>query len=236
MFSTPGSLLDDPDYPNNGSLYDFVASAVVTDDGELVEGKRSLSFDDAVPLKTMLVWLTKLGNRKETVERLPFGDCLIDQVQKHRLTKNIMKAALRCHWERLRRMALAHATKCGVVINQLVLTYPNYLFMNENSKDFDRYIDFYIAELRLIWGADVKIRVISEGQAISIYACEPFLDSEAGAIRRLVENLFADLNKRSWIKLVIIDSGSSSVVCLIPSFITWLVLTHIEHSEHVRLL
>lgn len=207
--------LSDPDYPETNSQYDFVASAALTEDGKLVEGRPALNYDEAIPLKTMLVWVAKVGPRDETVNRLPFGECLVASTSKGDISKDDIKLILRCHWTRLRRMALAHATGVGVVIDQLVLTYPNYLFMNENSKDFDRYIDYYITEIRLIWGSEINIRVMSEGQAITIYACEPFFDSEGGAVRRLIENLFADMEKRSWIKLVIVDSGSSSVVRLI---------------------
>lgn len=69
------------------------------------------------------------------------------------------------------------------MIATLAVIYPYYLFEKANSTDFNTFIDCYLSILVAVWGQDVKIRVISKGQAAAIYVCKPFLNIMSGKIQ-----------------------------------------------------
>lgn len=205
--------LDDPEYPDDNSEFEFVACAALAGPGELVEGRRALDSDESMHLKTIFVFLalSQGRHRNEIVSLLPDGPRLIRAVAQEAITEAMMYTALTAHFTRLHRMVQAQLARSFLFVTTLVITYPNYLFENENTRDFDQFIDFYYRLIKPIWG-NIHYRVCSEGQAVAVYLCVPFVDSISGQIRKQVEQLFSHLRKASWVNLIIVDSGSSSVV------------------------
>ncbi|KAL2272533.1 hypothetical protein FJTKL_06330 [Diaporthe vaccinii] len=209
--------IKDPDYPEGHSEYEFVAGAALDGTGELVEGQRATHQDQCIPLKTMLVYLALSQSRTinhcyQVVNLLPWGPVLLDAIRDAKLIRpEMIKRALTRHFQRLRRMALLQAGSNRVRIRTIVVTYPNYVFENEGSKDFDRFLDTYLSILLPVWGPDVKFRVTSEGQAVALYVCVPFFDTVRGTIRQQIKALFEGLDKTSYINLMIVDQGSSSM-------------------------
>lgn len=213
---------DDPNYPDGNTEFEFVASAALdslADELVLVEGLPALRHDLNIPLKTILVYLAlggdHLAHRREVVQGLPSGPYLLDATDSMRITPQMMEDVLTRHFARLQKMALTQAARNRVEIGTLALTYPNYLYHREGTKDFDKYMDYFIYLLRKVWGPHVMYRLMSEGQAVALYVCSPFFDTLSGEMRQQIERLFNGLNKSSWINLCIIDSGSSSLVCLV---------------------
>lgn len=175
--------LDDPDYPESNSEYEFVATTAVGEDGRLVEGRQALSLDMWFPLKTMLVYIALNGSRHcdRIVARLPGGCDLLHAIyQAETVRTETIRDVLIKHFVRLRRMSLVQAERNGVTIGTLVLTYPHYLFASQGRHDFDSYMDCYLELLLRVWGQHVKYRIVSEGQAVALYTCEPFFDSVSG--------------------------------------------------------
>lgn len=199
-FSEP---FNHPEYPDIKSEYEFVAASAADRDGTLSEGKQGLRHDQYAPLKTAAVWLA-LSNvpqyQRHAVRRLPLGPRLLAAVQAGTVTRDTATSVLTMHFQRLREMALKHAARNTVRIKSLIPSYPNYLLENEGGKDFDRCMDCLLG-------------VISEGQAVAIYVCVPFFDNAYGRVRAHVEKLFEGMEGRSWVNLLVTDSGSSSVVC-----------------------
>lgn len=210
-------LLQDPDYPETNHAHEFISLAAPDKDRTtMVEGKAALKEDKCIPIKTMLVYLAlhKARPYRSTLVfvRLPRGECLLSMIREGTITDCMMRDVIIKHLERLRRMALEQARKNGVEITLLGVTYPHYLFLNQGSSDFDDFMDTYLGLLSSVWGS-ITFRVISEGQAIAKYICVPFYDSIGGAIREQIAELFKGLQlKRAWVRLIIVDGGSSSLV------------------------
>lgn len=215
---------NDPDHPEGNTDYEFIAAAALREAGDasqMLEGRQALDCDMSIPLKTALIYLalsSTRNHRREVVLKMPSGPYLLRAFQEKRVTKEMMSDVLHRHFERLQRMALIQARNNGVQITSIVVTYPNYLCAYEGSKDFDKYMDWLLRILRSIWGDSTKFRVMSEGQAAALYICEPFFDAVTGSIRPQVETLFEGLNKKEWINLIVVDSGSSSLVCSRASY------------------
>lgn len=180
---------DDPDAPdeNTSTDFEFVAVGATNDAGGWFEGTQALSRDVYIPLKTMLVYLALLSIHSKflhnVVEILLRGPDLLVAVNRpaEALTPDIIKRLLREHFVRLCYQALAQAARSTVEIAIVAVTYPNYLFENTNSRQFDAYVDCYLESLFAVWG-DIKYRVVSEGQAAGIYICQPFVDSISGVV------------------------------------------------------
>lgn len=195
-----------------------MAGAALDGTGELVEGQRATHHDQCIPLKTMLVYLALSKSRSinhcyQVVNLLPWGPVLLAAIRDSKVIwPGLIERALTRHFKRMRRMALLQAGSTRVRIRTIVITYPNYVFKNEGSKDFDRFLDTYLSIILPVWGPDVKFRVTSEGQAVALYVCVPFFDTVRGTIRQQINALFEGLDKTSYINLMIVDQGSSSMV------------------------
>lgn len=159
---------DDPDRADTStdpnSWLEFVAFAAL-ENGQLVLGRRSLSHDCTLPLKTIFIHRAGI-TRQSTIKRLPGGVDLLEHCRAGTITPKMEAEALRKHFELLHRMATNTAKEVlGSVITKVVLSYPNYLCPKEQEDDFVKYTSYYKKLLRPIWGKEVSFNIISEGQA-----------------------------------------------------------------------
>lgn len=105
--------LDDPDRPeDSNSQFEFVACGAVDEEtGEEIEGRRALSYDSSVWLKTMLVFmaLALSRHRDRVVRKLPWGDVLLSAVREGRMATATMRSLICKHLLRLHRAIMATA-------------------------------------------------------------------------------------------------------------------------------
>lgn len=219
----------DPEYPDTNSEYEFVAVAAPLNSGEVVEGRRALWQDTWVSLKSMLLYkaLTPTpAHRDDIVRRMPYGDLLLECIETGKFTSETMLGALKEHVSRLRSMALAQTERDRRRITDLILTVPNHLIPNENSGNFNQFVDLYVKIIYSVYPRHIKYRIVSEGQGVALYVYIPFINSSSGSIQKQVQSLFKDLDKRSWIDFVIIDSRGSTVVYILHQGIMVCGITH----------
>ncbi|KAG6353713.1 hypothetical protein INS49_005422 [Diaporthe citri] len=184
--------VDDPDYPETNSEFQFAASAAPRGQNtNLVGGKAAEQYDTCIPLKTMVVCLSipKAWHRKKVVSGMHSGPELLEALHTGKITTDMIRDALTTHFQRLRKMALlqANSQRVRVSIAVLALTYPNYLFEHESQHDSDRYMELYLELIRIVWGPDIKVRVVSKGQAGALHLCQAWFDTITGTVRQQVD-------------------------------------------------
>ncbi|KAI0529846.1 hypothetical protein GGR58DRAFT_285448 [Xylaria digitata] len=147
----------------------------------------------------------------KTINQLPGGRTLSKAVRELAINQAMIVEALREHFQLLWHWALEAMQSSGVQARVVVLTYPNYLFTHEKSRDFDKYMDRYLALIRPIFGENLRYETASEGQAAALYLCEPF-DDAAGysGIKLRARELFGEPRSTSK-NITIVDVGSSTI-------------------------
>ncbi|KAI0416114.1 hypothetical protein F5X98DRAFT_388384 [Xylaria grammica] len=188
---------------------ELVAAAALEND-KLIVGDRALTMDTNIPLKTLLMFYAGITSEK-IINRLPGGRTLMRAVRGMAIDSVMIADALCQHFKVLRHCASEQMQSCGVQARVVVLTYPNFLFSREKSRDFEKYMDHYLALIRPIFGLDLQYETASEGQAAALYLCEPF-DDVAGysRVKLRTRELFGDVRSvgRS---ITIVDVGSSTL-------------------------
>lgn len=141
--------IDNPDYPDGTSDYEFVAYAAIKEDSTMIKGIAAQQYDIAFPLKTLPVSIAikNAQHRKQGLTQLPFGLELLEVTRAGGITSAIIKHILATHSKRLRRIALVQAEISSLQIKALAITSPGYLFKHEKLRDLDRYIYYYLHKL-----------------------------------------------------------------------------------------
>ncbi|KAI3317908.1 hypothetical protein HD806DRAFT_550097 [Xylariaceae sp. AK1471] len=87
---------------------------------------------------------------------------------------------------RRKDQAIDRAFTASLVIQTIVLTYPNYLCEAENEYDFDQYRSFNLYLIRPLWivyeeanDLHIQFKTVSERQTTAIHVCKPFEDVAA---------------------------------------------------------
>lgn len=195
------------------SLYDHSSHIGVNENGEVFVGKEALYQDLNFSMKSAEIYCASRGSRK-VAKRLEDGRDLLEAIDRHLLTFDIIESTLRRYHDLMRVLALQHAGNHGKDVEVVVRTYPSFLHYDEDPELFGVYIDYCIKRTRDAWG--VKCASISEGQAIARFVCAKFRDPVSGSNRKYVYDLFRDHIKNREIVLEIDDIGSCGLVCSSP--------------------
>lgn len=186
------------------------------DQGVAIPGRRSLEKDHCFPLKTILLHHAGILRRGGTVplKKVPEAEELLRLCEEGVIKPDQEVEALRAHFTLVRDMALEKARSASLIIKLIVLTYPYYL--EGDSIDFEDYLSSYLNLARPLWdGHDVSFESMSEGQAATIYLCEPFQDPAGSFDSRRLAEVLRGLQEEApcGLNLVVADGGSSSLVC-----------------------
>lgn len=217
--------VDDPERDNlaTANRHEFNSFAALDAEGEIKTGKVALTMDSQVPLKTIFVWRAGI-HRKEVLRGLPGGEVILTQS----LDGDKMDDAVKAHFRHLRNMAVEQAHLSGMCIQNITLSFPNYLCdlakeTDPDSKyyDLDKYRDHYLNIMWEVWADYPHLKTISfvsEGQAAALYICETYGGDDSLNRRRIwtkFEDVITKDGDSRWLPLAVVDSGSSSMVCSI---------------------
>lgn len=113
----------------------------------------------------------------------------------------------------------------NLVIAHIILTHPNFLCEREKKESFRRFKDHYRRLIRRVWEEDIKVSFSSEGQPIAVYICKTVKDSLGVNRKRLLRHLSHGSNDGEGRALVVVDSGSSTLVRF------WCPRSHEHHFD-----
>lgn len=221
--------MDDPERDNlaTANRHEFNSFAALDGEREIKTGKIALTMDLQVPLKTIFVWRAGI-HRREVLRGLPGGEVLLTE----KVDEGKMDDAVKAHFRHLRKMAEEQAKLSGIAIQDIILSFPNYLCdlvreTDPDSKyyDLDKYRDYYLDMMWDVWAdrspLNLNIGFISEGQAAALYICETYSGDDSLNQKRIwakFEDVITETSEGSrWLPLVVVDSGSSSMVCMLFS-------------------
>lgn len=199
--------------PNSShSDFEFISYAALSSNG-LVTGRLALEEDDRFPLKTAFAHCA--GFPRRNVRGMPRGPEFLRLCDRGPMTWEMLHNALHDHFRLLRDMALAKARDAGLDIRKMNLTYPDFIWeMQEDTDLFDKYRNYYLRHMHDLWGQDMPTQMSMEGHSTAVYVCEPFEDALSSVERSRLWRRFRGLDLRSGLNLVVVDSGSSTLVRL----------------------
>lgn len=193
-------------------------AGTVQDDADgwtVTVGRAALTLDLNFSIKAAGI-ARALPGSEAILDRLPRGEALLNAIASGVLTPAKLDSIMHDHLVFLKRMASALAAEHSVVIRKVIVTVANYLRPGPDAlpHDFDQYVDWFLGIARDVWGPGIKCDYVNEGQAMGRYICERFLDSNAGASRHWIRDLFTNLRNQSEIPLLVVDWGSSGLVII----------------------
>lgn len=194
------------------SLYDHSSHLGVSENGKVFIGKDALYQDLNFSMKSAEIYCAS-GGSLNVAKRLEDGHDLVEALDRHLLTFEVIEKSLRCYHKLMRALAVQHADNHNKEITVVVRTYPSFLHYDENPRLFGIYVDYCMKRNRDCWGRNVRCATVSEGQAIARFVCAKFRDPVSGSNRKYVYDLFKDQVKNREIVLEIDDIGSSGLVC-----------------------
>lgn len=215
------------------SQFEIISKAGVDRNGQLVTGRAAIALDDNWTLKTAAVFRALRGGSVRSskkhpvlriIEGLPGGPDILRAVEEATVTYSILDRTLREHVGFLRTLALAHAAQHGANITKISVTYPGYLCPHEHGPYFDAYLGVLEDIIASVWGQEIELDFVSEGQACAQYIVDHFRDSVSGT-KSYITELVRDLNRQSGsanldVVLLVVDIGSSTLVGRpLPAFI-----------------
>lgn len=211
---TVKASLGDPERHNAPAMsqFEFVALAAL-ENGRLIAGRRASAGDLNFSLKTIALHRSGALFDAELSKQVD-GRELLEACRRGAVTPAMEDEVLRQHFTMLRDEALLHAGR-RVNIKKLILSYPCYLHRRQREGDFAKFVEFLLRLICPIWAGQylTDIEMVSEGQATTLYITEEF-DDPLGLFRRAdLWDSISDMNKREGMNLVVVDSGSSSLVC-----------------------
>lgn len=150
---------------------------------------------------------------------MPRGPELLRLCDRNLVTWEMLDSALQDHFKLLRDMALAKASDAGLQIDKINLTYPDFIWETiEDSDLFDKYRKYYLKLMGSLWGQEMPMQMSMEGHSTAVYVCEPFEDALSSVERTRLWQRFRGLDLRAGLNQVVVDSGSSTLVCpIIPA-------------------
>lgn len=173
-------------------------------------GRSAMNLDANFPIKTAILY--RAVGKKSAIASAPGGPELLAAIRACKITKASIDAIVREHLEFLLSVALECARGHGVKVTTIGLSYACYLCPKEKVNYFDLFMDYYLDMARSVCGQDMRYETCSEGQGTASYICLPYRDPLRGPRRTLIRDLFPDVVWGESVVLVIVDSGSSSVV------------------------
>ncbi|KAJ2999312.1 hypothetical protein NUW58_g31 [Xylaria curta] len=201
----------DPESSNTAddgnNVYEFAATAALEGD-KLIPGKRSRDKDLNFSIKTVLLRATGI-DQPHKLRNVPGGQSLVNDWAAGRITQSMAKACILEHLTKLRDETVKYTDSLGYQVEDVVITYPNWLCSFEGHADFDKYISFYLELMRPLWPG-AEFNTVSEGQAAANYVCEPWKDAQNSFRRSDVWDQFEGLNMRVGVPICIFDHGGSS--------------------------
>ena len=190
-------------YYRKEDLLEVPALAALDAHGDIVTGREAVDLDSSFSLKSVAIYRA-IPNRS-IIERLPGGKDLMTAVSNGSIRTSTMDHMLRQFLEEVRASALQTAKTHNLEIKTIVLTYPNYLCVDEKNHYFEKYLEYYEGMVRSVWGDDprgdgpprYKYETISEGQATAAYNCNPFKLDPYGITLQNAMGVFTNWNKQS---------------------------------------
>lgn len=227
--------MDNPERTNSSEQstqqFEYMAFAAIdAKTKKLITGRLALKSDLVIPLKTMFVWRAGIHDR-DVIRKLPGAPDLFHSIDAGVVNFDLVDEAVERHFTLLYNMCmktLKKNKKEKVVLRSICVSYPGYLEHSMQELDPDKryynvekYWAYYRERMIPVWGEymkehGTKIHFINEGQGIGLYICETFTDKNDTLDH---DDLWAQLrgnsvDRRAWLNLVILDSGSSSFVSL----------------------
>lgn len=216
------------------SEFEFISYAALGSDG-LIIGRQALGADERFPLKTAFGYCA--GFPRRNVRDMPRGRPFLRLFDRGLVTWEMLDKALYDHFALLREMALAKAEDAGLEIVEINCTYPDFIW--ETSEDWDlsdKYQRYYRSMMRRLWGHSIRIQMSMEGHTTGVYVYEPFEDALSSVERTRLSEQFSGLDLQEGLILVVVDSGSSTLVCIAAPGYATSCSHYLEHPDTGTLL
>lgn len=230
-------FIGDHDHPPSPrqplSQFEIISKVGVNRNGQLVTGRAAMALDDNWTLKMAAVFRALRGGSVRSskkhpvlriIEGLPGGPDILRAVEEATATCSMLDRTLREHVELLRALAIGHAGQHDANITKISVTYPSCLCPHEHGPYFDAYLGVLEDIIVSVWGQEIELDFVSEGQACARYLVDHFQDSVSGT-KSYITELVRDLNRQSGfanldVVLLVVDIGSSTLVGRpLPAFI-----------------